>query len=173
MASDFAIGCTYNFLQPHEEVPPLRRFEMVRDTGAFDYINWLPPPDILSACALASERTGIPMTTGNCSHQLGKDDARLAQNVRDAAAIGMRLLNVMLDAKAADGHELTDAEIVDAYCRIAELGASLGVAISFELHVDCWSEKFKRVRPVVEAVRARGVPFNLTLDYSHVIFKIG
>src|SRR5215475_8866708 len=103
MATDFAIGCTYNFLQPHEEVPPLRRFEMVRDTGAFDYINWLPPAPILAECARASEKTGMPMTTGNCSHQLGKDDAKLAQNVRDASAVGMQLLNVMLNTHAADG----------------------------------------------------------------------
>jgi hypothetical protein len=47
MATDFVIGCTCNFLQPHEEVPPSRRFEMVRDTGAFDYINGLPPNQIL------------------------------------------------------------------------------------------------------------------------------
>src|SRR5262245_45960674 len=78
MASDFAIGCTYNFLQPHEEVAPLRRFEMVRDTGAFDYINWLPPSRILKECVQASEKTGIPMMTGNCGHQLGNDDPRLA-----------------------------------------------------------------------------------------------
>jgi hypothetical protein len=172
MAKDFAVGCTYNFLQPYEEVPPLRRFEMVRDTGAFDYINWLPPSRILSECARASDKTGIPMTTGNCGHQLGNDDPKLAQNVRDAATVGMQLLNVMLNTYAADGHELTDQEIVDTYCRTAELGQSLGVAVSFELHVDCWSEKYKRVRPIIEAVRQRGVAFNLTLDYSHVIFKI-
>jgi sugar phosphate isomerase/epimerase len=170
MTTDFAIGCTYNFLQPSEEVPPLQRFEMVRDTGAFDYINWLPPSRILAECARASDKTGIPMTTGNCSHRLGKDDSRLAQNVRDAATVGMQLLNVMLNTYAADGHELTDQDIVDTYCRTAELGQSLGVAIGFELHVDCWSEKYKRVRPVIEAVRNRGMPFNLTLDYSHLVF---
>jgi hypothetical protein len=173
MATDFAIGCTYNFLQPDEEVPPLRRFEMVRDTGAFDYINWLPPAPILAECARAAEKTGIPMTTGNCSHRLSKDDAKLTENVRDASTVGMQLLNVMLNTTAADGHELTDQEIIDTYCRMAELGHTLGVAVSFELHVDCWSEKYKRVRPVIEAVQARGVPFSLTLDYSHVIFKIG
>ena len=172
MARDFALGCTYNFLQPHEEVPPLRRFEMVRDTGVFDYINWLPPARLLKECIDASEKTGISMTTGNCGHRLGQDDPKLMQNVRDASTVGMKLLNVMLNTYAADGHELTDAEIVDTYCRAAELGDSLDVAVSFELHVDCWSEKYKRVRPIVDAVRKRGVIFNLTLDYSHVIFKI-
>jgi hypothetical protein len=83
------------------------------------------------------------------------------------------MVNVMLGTYAADGHELTDDEIVDCYIRTAEAGDAVGVALSFELHVDCWSEKYKRVTPIIEAVKARGVPFHLTIDYSHVIFKIG
>ena len=35
-----------------------------------------------------------------------------------------------------------------------------------------WSEDFRRVTKVGDAVEARGVPFRMTLDHSHVIFKI-
>ncbi|WP_420226619.1 hypothetical protein [Pigmentiphaga litoralis] len=35
------------------------------------------------------------------------------------------------------------------------------------------SEDPRRVTPVAEAVMRRGVPFNFTLDYSHVLYKIG
>src|SRR3546814_14393024 len=35
-----------------------------------------------------------------------------------------------------------------------------------------WSEHFGRVAKVAEKVEARGVPFRMTLDHSHVIFKI-
>lgn len=173
MPTDFLLGCTYNFLQLDIDVPPLRRFEMVRDTGVFDYINWLPRSDQLGDCVAASEKTGIPMITGNYIHQLGRNDSMLAESMRNAARAGVKMVNVMLGTFAADGHELTDAEIVDAFLRIAEAGDAIGVALSFELHVDCWSEKYKRVVPIVEAVKARGVPFHLTIDYSHVIFKIG
>jgi len=50
---------------------------------------------------------------------------------------------------------------------------SHGIEPSFELHVNCWSEDPRMVTPVALQVTRRGVPFNLTLDYSHVIFKIG
>jgi hypothetical protein len=173
MPTDFLLGCTYNFLQPGDGASPLRRFEQVRDTGVFDYINWLPKPELLSDCVAASEKTGIPMITGNYIHQLGRNDEMLAKTMRNAARAGVRMVNVMLGTYAADGHELTDDEIVDCYIRTAEAGDAVGVALSFELHVDCWSEKYKRVTPIIEAVKARGVPFHLTIDYSHVIFKIG
>jgi hypothetical protein len=173
MPTDFLLGCTYNFLQPGDDAPPLQRFEQVRDTGVFDYINWLPKPELLSECVAASEKTGIPMITGNYIHQLGRNDEMLAETMRNAARAGVRMVNVMLGTYAADGHELTDDEIVDCYIRTAEAGDAVGVALSFELHVDCWSEKYKRVTPIIEAVKARGVPFHLTIDYSHVIFKIG
>jgi hypothetical protein len=172
MANDFLLGCTYNFLQKDVDVPPLTRFEMVRDTGVFDYINWLPKPDQLGECVAASEKTGIPMLTGNYIHQLGRNDHMLADSMRNAARAGLKMVNVMLGTYAVDGHELTDHEIIDTYIRTAEVGDAVGVALSFELHVDCWSEKYKRVTPIVEAVKARGVRFHLTIDYSHVIFKI-
>src|SRR3546814_569986 len=35
-----------------------------------------------------------------------------------------------------------------------------------------WSEHFGRVAKVAEMVEARGIPFRMTLDHSHVIFKI-
>src|SRR3546814_13565567 len=35
-----------------------------------------------------------------------------------------------------------------------------------------WSEYFGRVAKVAEKVETRGVPFRMTLDHSHVIFKI-
>jgi hypothetical protein len=49
---------------------------------------------------------------------------------------------------------------------------AIGVEPTFELHVNMWSEDFRRVTPVALAVRDRGIPFNYTLDYSHVNFKI-
>ena len=131
MAKDFLLGCNYNFLQLDVNVPPLRRFEMVRDTGVFDYINWLPRSDQLSECSAAAEKTGIPMTTGNYIHQLGKDDAMLTESMRNAARVGMKLVNVMLGTTAVDGHELSDAEIIETYLRMAEAGDAVGVALSF------------------------------------------
>ena len=41
-----------------------------------------------------------------------------------------------------------------------------------EVHVNMWSEDFRRVVTVGEMVEARGLPFRMTLDHSHVIFKM-
>ncbi len=172
MSGEFPIGCTYNFLQPGEDIPPLERFERVRNTGAFDYMHWLPPAGLLADCVAASERTGLPMLTGNVIHRLGVNDDRLTGCMEDAARAGVKLVNVMLNTYGADGHELTNEEIVSTYLRMAEAGDRVGVALAFELHVDCWSEKYRRVTPVVERVRAAGAAFGLTIDYSHVVFKI-
>lgn len=172
MVGDFFLGCNYNVVPLDVEVSPQRRFEMIRDTGAYDYVNWLPRPDQLADCVAASEKTGLPMLTGNYSHQLGHDDSMLAESMHNASRVGMKIVNVMLHTYAADGHELTDEEIVTAFVRTAEVGDRLGVGLSFELHVDCWTEKYKRITPVAKAIKAKGVPFHLTVDYSHVIFKI-
>jgi hypothetical protein len=172
MTAPFRLGCTYNVVPLGVEVPPLARFQAVKDAEVFDYINWLPAPAVLADCVAAAERTGIPMTTGNLTHTLGRNDAMLTEAMRNAARAGLELVNVMLQTRHADGHELTDDEIVGAFLTMAEAGDAVGVKASFEVHVDCWSEKFKRVTPVARQVAARGVPFRLTVDYSHVIFKI-
>ena len=58
------------------------------------------------------------------------------------------------------------------YLRCYDEGMQLGVEPSFELHVNMWSEDFRRVTPLAQMVQNKGVPFNCTLDYSHVNFKI-
>ena len=172
MTSEFLLGCTYNFLQADDVSTPLERFQMVRDTGVFDYMNWLPPSDLIGECVTAAQKTGIPMLTGNYIHQLGRNDGLLAERMQDCERAGVKMLNVMLGTYAADGHELSDEEVIDTYLRTAEVGEPIDVKLSFELHVDCWSEKYKRITPIVKAVQARGIPFHFTVDYSHVIFKI-
>ena len=52
------------------------------------------------------------------------------------------------------------------------LGDAVGDTPCFEVHVNMWSEHFGRVAEVGRAVEAQGVPFHITLDHSHVIFKM-
>ena len=51
-------------------------------------------------------------------------------------------------------------------------GIKLGVVPCFEIHVNMWSEDFLRVSRVGKLVEDTGIEFNITLDHSHVIFKI-
>ena len=41
-----------------------------------------------------------------------------------------------------------------------------------EVHVNMWSEDFLRVSEVGQIVESMGLPFQITLDHSHIIFKI-
>lgn len=172
MSRPFRLGCHYRNTQAGEDVSVLRKFERIRESGVFDYIDWLPRPEMLDECIAASRQTGVPMLTGTWYYALGRDEPMLERDLRNAARAGLEMVNLMIFATAGDGHAVSDEEVVDRYLRTWELGEKLGVTPSFEVHVDCWSEQFARVRRVVDAVRRRGTPFYLTVDYSHAIFKI-
>lgn len=168
----FKLGCHYRNTQLDEPVSVLQKFERIRDSETFDFIDWLPRPELVDECIRAAERTGVPMLTGTWYYALGRDEELLERDLHNAARCGIAMLNVMIFARDGAGRAIADGEVADCYLRTYELGLRLGVLPSFEVHVDCWSEEFARVRAVAEAVRARGVPFNFTLDYSHVVFKI-
>jgi hypothetical protein len=69
-------------------------------------------------------------------------------------------------------HYVTNEEVAACYLDAYEYAAKSGVIITFENHVDMWSEDYRRVLEVADLVEARGVPFNMAMDYSHCIFKI-
>lgn len=168
----FLLGCHYRNTQAVESVSVLQKFERIRDSGVFDYIDWLPRPELLDECLAASRATGVPMLTGTWYYALGRDEALIERDLRTAARAGLKMVNTMIFAQAGDGHDISDAEVVESYLRAWALGQTLGVQPSYEVHVDCWSEQFLRVASVMDAVRKAGVPFNLTVDYSHAVFKI-
>ena len=66
--------------------------------------------------------------------------------------------NIMIFTEHADGHVVTDQEIIDCYLETYDAAMSQGVEPAFELHVNMWSEDFRRVTPVALAVQDRGVP---------------
>jgi len=166
------LGCQWRGIRHLQEVSVEEKFRMLRDSRVYDYLDRLPTPDVFDEHMRCSEKYGIPMLTGNGTYQLGRDEEVMALNIRNAAIAGLAIHNVMLLKHHADGHVLTDQEVVDCYIRMHEASAKHGIKISFEVHVNNWSESYLRVRPVAEAVRSRGLPFYLTLDYSHCIFKI-
>ena len=118
-------------------------------------MDWLPRPELLDECIRCSEKLGFPMLTGSYQYMLGRDDAALERDMRNAARAGLKLHNIMIFANAADGHEVTDEEVVACYLQTAELGDKLGVVPSFEVHAKMWSEQFPRVARVAKTVRSR------------------
>lgn len=154
--------------------PPLEeQFRLVAETGVFDAFDRLPQPGELERYRACIARHHLPVTTASWFYALGRDEAQLADRLAMAAAVGARLHNIMVYWQDAFGRPVSDDEIAAFYLRAWELAEPLGVEPALELHVNMWSEDPRRVMPVAARVRRAGVPFNLTLDYSHVIFKLG
>ena len=103
----------------------------------------------------------------------GRDEAHVAEIVDAGARFGSTVLNCQLHARHASGHPLSDREVADFYLRTYERGEPAGCLPSLEVHVDMWSEDFTRVARVARLVEQAGVPFRITLDHSHLLFKIG
>jgi hypothetical protein len=93
-------------------------------------------------------------------------------HMRICKELGTVGMNVQILTNGADGRMVTNKQVADFYVWAAEVGDCNGVVPSLEVHVNQWSEHFGRVAAVGKIVEERGVPFKLTLDHSHVIFKI-
>jgi hypothetical protein len=148
------------------------RFRMAREAGVFDFVSRTPPPGEIDTYLRASEKYAMPMRVGIFFYMLGRDEPLLDWHLRVSAYVGAKALNVQILTHDVTGRIVPDEEIVTTCLWAAERGEQVGVTPCFEVHVGMWSEHYGRVSRVAEAVERRGVPFNMTLDHSHVIFKI-
>jgi len=148
-------------------------FQMVKESGTFDYLDKTPAKDQVSEYRRLSERFDLPILAGGWWYTLGRDETLLEENLRIGAELGSIVHNVQVMMDHADGRLVTDQEVADAYARAYDVGATIGCLPAFEVHINMWSEDFRRVAKVAALVVARGLPFRITLDHSHVIFKIG
>lgn len=179
----FLIGCNGRGAQPSslthpvglEELSIREQFRLVKEAQVFDYFDRLPLRSNLDAYQQAMAEFDLPVHTCSWFYRLGDpaEEALLLDNLRICREVGAKVHNIMTFTHHADGHALTDQEVVDHYLQVFDAGMALGVAPSFELHVNMWTENFLQVERVAKAVQDRGIPFNFTLDYSHVNFKIG
>lgn len=175
------LGCAGRGVQPSspsnpvslQELPVDAQFRMVVESGVFDFFDRLPLADKVADYIAAVEKYDFPVLGSAWTYRIGEDPLGvLAHNLSNAAAAGVRYHNMMVLTHHADGHVVTDEELVDLYLRAHEAGERCGIQIGFEVHILMWSEDFRRVAVVAEKVRARGVPFRFVMDYSHCIFKI-
>jgi hypothetical protein len=172
---DIKIGCTGGGATHSDVAIPdiATKVRMVKDAGVFDYIDRTPPDDEFRALLKASESCDLPVAAGGWFYVCGRDEALFEQNIAKARLLGSAVHNVQLLTCHADGHALTDGEVADFYLWAHDFAMRHGVVPCFEVHVNMWSEHFGRVARVAALVEARGVPFRMTLDHSHVVFKIG
>ncbi len=168
----FGITGTGVVHRPEDSPDVDTRFAMVRDAGVFDYYDRTPPTGELDAYRRASDKYGLPILAGGFFYTLGRDEPLLEWHLRIARELGTRVQNVQLMTLDASGLPISDEAVATAYLDACEIGDRLGVAVCLEVHVNMWSEHFGRVQAVADRVARSGGRLRLTLDASHVVFKI-
>ena len=149
------------------------KFRMISESGVYDYIDKTPESlDVVDEYMRLSEKYDLPIRAGGWFYTLGRDETLLEQNIRTSARIGSKVHNTQIMMHHADGHLVSNEEVADIYSRVYEIGEEVGCRPTFEVHVNMWSEHYGRVMEVAQLVEARGIPYRMTLDHSHVIFKI-
>ncbi|MBR0896716.1 hypothetical protein JQ616_17265 [Bradyrhizobium tropiciagri] len=171
---DLRIGISgLGVLHTDTSVPDIEtKFAMVKESGAFDYMDRTPPKSELDRHLRASQKHAVPTLAGGFYYMVGRDESLLEENIRIGKACGSEIHNVQIFSHDASGRFLTDDDIADIYMRTAELGEKIGVLPCFENHINMWSEHPGRVRHVADIVRSRGGKFSMTMDHSHVIIKM-
>ena len=158
---------------PGDDPPDLdSQFKMVKESGVYDYIDKTPLPGQEADYLRCRDKYDLPIRTGGWFYRLGENEELLLENLRMGARLGSIMHNTQIQMHHADGHLVTNEEIAELYLRAYEVGEECGCLSTFEVHVNMWSEDFRRVVEVGELVEKRAIPFRITMDHSHVIFKI-
>lgn len=149
------------------------QFRLVVESGVFDFFDRLPLSDKVQDYIRAVEKYDFPVWGSAWTYRIGDSALEVLEgHLANCRLAGVKYHNMMVLTHHAQGHVVTDDELIDLYLRAYDLGDRYGVEIGFEVHILMWSEDFRRVTPMAEKIRARGVPFNFVMDYSHCIFKI-
>jgi hypothetical protein len=177
MAEPILIGVNVDGVLEHDGLPSpglAERFLMIANAGVFDYVEKNPTrgEDLTLYFALV-ERHALPIRVIGGIWRAGRDEAHVSEIIDAGARFGSRVLNCQLHATHADGHPLSDDEVAAFYLRACEWGEPVGCLPSLEVHVDMWSEDFTRIARVARRVEQAGATFRITLDHSHLLFKIG
>ncbi len=132
----------------------------------------MPDPHEIDDFLAASAKYDLPVHAGGWFYAVGRDEELFAHNLEVGRRLRSRVHNVQILNHRSDGQLASNEEVVNFYERGLELGTKTRVTPCLEVHVNMWSEDFRRVAEVGELAIERGLPFHMTLDHSHVIFKI-
>ena len=163
-------GIKHTYKDPMPDVET--RFRMVKESGVFDYVDKTPEISEVKDFKKYSQKYGLPVRAGGWFYEIGNHRDLLKNNFEIARELGSSIHNTQVLYTKSNGQLATDLDIKDTYIEAYELGSKYGVTPCFEIHVNMWSEDFLRVSRVGKLVENEGVEFNITLDHSHVIFKI-
>ena len=177
MSQPFSIGINIDGVLDHDGLPALsidQRFDWIANAKVFDYVEINPGVDEdFMPYIRASERVGVPIKVMGGIFCIGPDVFRGFASVnRQAGALGCRVFNCQVFSRNSAGADVTLDEMGQFYLEALAIGEKNGCRPSLEVHVDMWAENFARVSELGEWLAQRGAPLYLTLDHSHLIFKI-
>ena len=175
MGTNILFGITESGVMHKDTDPPFTletKFKMVKKSGVYDYFDKTPPNEMEDDYLRLSEKYDLPILAGGWFYVLGRDEELLLENLRLGSRLGSLVHNTQIIMDHADGQLVTDEQVAEIYLKAYEVGEETGCRPTFEVHVNMWSEDFRRIEKVADLVEERGVPFQMTLDHSHVIFKI-
>ncbi|EOD8996019.1 TPA: hypothetical protein MJC07_27610 [Klebsiella pneumoniae] len=181
MKKMFKLGCAGLGIQDSStrkpvtltELPIHEQFKLVREAEVWDFIDRIPNNhQELDEYIKGSQTYNLPVLSGSGCYTLGFDEEQIKKNLDLTLEVGGKYHNFMIWAKHKSGNYVSNEDVAICYLDAYEYAEKLGLIITFENHVDMWSEDYRRVSQVADLVEARGVPFNMAIDYSHCIFKI-
>lgn len=175
-ATALPIGINLDGVLVHDGLPTPdtpTRLRWVREAGVFDYIekNIDPREDFAPYRDWIAEH-GVPIGVFGGIFCAGRDETLMRWGLHTGGQLGARLFNMQLFARHADGHALSDREVADWFLDAMDHGSTAGCLPAMEVHVDMWNEQFHRVDAVAGLLARSNVPLRLTLDHSHLVFKI-
>lgn len=163
-------GVVHHDSEPHVSLE--KWFKTVSETNAFDYVDKTPSENEIDLYLKYSDKYGLPILCGGWFYTIGNDENLLFKHLENARLLGSRCHNVQIKSKHAEGYDVTNDQIIEIYMKASEYGDRVGCKPCFELHINMWSEDFLRIFDVAEEIERKGVSFRMTLDHSHIIFKI-
>ena len=141
-------------------------------SGVFDYVDKTPPADEVDHYLSLADKYALPVSCGGWYYTLGRDEQFLLDNLDLGARLGSKMHNVQIMNHHLDGHPVSNQEVAEIYLKATEHGEQCNCLPCFEIHIDMWSEDFNRVFALADIVASHGVTFRMTMDHSHIIFKI-
>jgi hypothetical protein len=149
------------------------RLAWVQHSGAFDYIEKnIDPTEDFTPYFKWVQQYGVPIGVFGGIFCAGQDEHRMRWGLRTGGQLGAKVFNMQLYARHCDGHTVSDRAVADFFLQAMEHGTQSGCLPSLEVHVDMWSERFERIEAVANLLAQSHVDLRLTLDHSHLIFKI-
>ncbi len=125
MKRDLFFGITESGVMRTDADPPIpleTKFQMVKESGVYDYFDKTPPRELENDYLSYSEKYDLPILAGGWFYVLGRDDELLLENLRLGGRLGSLVHNTQIIMDHADGSLVSDEQVAEIYLKAYETG---------------------------------------------------